>query len=563
VNARGVVVLLAGGVDNLDELADRYLRWASPEEPLPQDPHEQAPFQIGQLYEQLGIGFLERLRGPFAIVLWESRRQRLLLARSPSGQRTLYYAQSGSRFTFSTNLGMAARLENVTTQLDRGALYSYLVMGGVPAPETIHQNVCAVASGTWLVFSETGLQSGRFWTVPPLPRWHIGIREAEKLLDEKLSDAISLALKPIRRVGCLLSGSLNSSALVFFARKFQRKGQSLSTYTLARRYCSWREFRIAAQVADLCRTQHVPIGMYADPVTTVLDLVACLDAPSSEPSHLRSFLMMRSPQITADGLLAGFGGDEILAGRPYHAMLNVPPPLNLFRSFLGGFPLESSLGERLIPESAEEAYLLLTQRFSAQEAQALLGGEFSAQSFCSSPADPRTDLLRTFLDRDVLHRLPDLMLPALDGFARSAGRILRLPFLDQEVVELACLLPGKYILNGLITKFLLRRVLQSQMPPRVLHQMARSRDVLFRRWIDVDLRELILDTLSAARALSTTIFSRREVAKLLSRHESGESKAWPLLWSLLVLELWYLNQRTQTVRVTSYPGEQHRTDGIR
>ncbi|HNT35187.1 MAG TPA: asparagine synthase-related protein, partial [bacterium] len=122
---------------------------------------------------------------------------------------------------------------------------------------------------------------------------------------------------------------------------------------------------------------------------------------------------------------------------------------------------------------------------------------------------------------------------------------------------------GKYILNGLITKFLLRRVLQSQMPPRVLHQMARSRDVLFRRWIDVDLRELILDTLSAARALSTTIFSRREVAKLLSRHESGESKVWPLLWSLLVLELWYLNQRTQTVRVTSYPGEQHRTDGIR
>lgn len=542
VNANGVTILLNGCLDNLDELADRYLRWTLPNEPSPEGVLQRVPYLLGQLYDQMGLGFLERLRGFFSLAVWDPSEQSFLLARSASGQRPLFHATWGERLFFSTSLRALARLGNRLTELEPRSLCAYLVLGGVPAPDTIYHNVFAVPSGTWLRFRPSGVESGRFWDVPPLKRWSIGISEAEKLLQEKISDAVSLALKPISRVGCLLSGSLNSSAIVFFARRFQRKGQSLATYTLARRYSSWREFRIASQVADLCRAQHISVGLSTDPINTALALAACLDAPSAEPSHLRSFLMMSSPQITADGLLAGFGGDEILAGRPYHAMLNVPRSLRLFPHFIRCFFVENGFGEHGIPRTPEDAYQFSTQKFSLEQVQSLLGCDAPLPSFSHDSKEASPDLLRRFLDRDVLHRLPDLMLPALDCFSRSAGRVLRLPFLDQEVVELACLLPKQYILNGLTTKFLLRRVLQSQMPPRVLHQMARSKDFLFRRWIDADLKELIFDTLSSARSLSTTVFSRDAIAKVLSRHESGEARSWHLIWSLLILELWYRNQ---------------------
>jgi len=401
----------------------------------------------------------------------------------------------------------------------------------------------ALESGTFLLAKGETVSTTRYWSLPPLPRLNIDLPRAEALLEEKITDTVTRSMSSLKNVACLLSGSLNSSALLSYSRKLRGTGQTLTSYTLSRLYSTKREHRLAIEVARLCQVENVEIWLPEDPISHVRKLAAAMDSPSGHRGLLRFFLLTTSSEIRCDGVLGGFGGDELFAGRPYHQMLNFPKPLNLLPHFLKKLLINDGTGVGGMPQNALDAYELWTENFTEDQTRNLLISELSSSPARQALGPSDSDSLRQFLDMDIMHRLPDLFLPALDRFARSGGLELRLPFLDRELVELVALLPRQFILNGLTQKFLLRRLLQKRMPPRVLHQIPRGRDFTFRRWIDIELRDLIYDSLTEARSLSSEFLSRRELASMLSKHYSGDTRVWGQLWSLLTLELWHKGMR--------------------
>ena len=111
-------------------------------------------------WEEYGDQFVARLRGMFAIALWDIRNRRLLLARDRVGKKPLYYTQDGERLLFGSELKALMTDPSVKRALNVEALDDYLSFGAVPAPRTIYQNVQQVPPAHYLVW-----EGGRTRTV--------------------------------------------------------------------------------------------------------------------------------------------------------------------------------------------------------------------------------------------------------------------------------------------------------------------------------------------------------------------------------------------------------------
>lgn len=521
------VILLDGEIDNSQQLRERY---------FPQSEAMEDSALIGHLYEKMGEAFLERLRGPYALAIWDSQLDRLLVCRSVVGQCTIYFTQSQGALHCSSSLRrLCSALPEMPT-VDEGALRAYLRWGGVWAPNTLLRGIQAVCASEWISWSGDDLKSGKTWHLPPMPRWDIDILRAEALVDEKLSDAIAQSLGPMNEPGCLLSGSLNSSTLVTYGQKQRRPGQGLTTFSLSSYFNSRRESRLSKQVAQLCRAELVEVWPRDDAARTVQEIASILDCPSGNSGLIRFHLLMSARENSSDGVLAGFGGDELFAGRPYHLMTNVPALIKLLPTVLRNSLLGQPSGALGGLTDPCEIYRFWAENFSSGQVEALTGVSDESNTFnCKEGNDP----LRTFVQLDLCHRLPDLLVSSLERVARGSGRKLRLPFLNRDLVELTCLIPRRFVLNGLASKFILRRLLQKSMPPHVLHELLECHDRLFTRWLSHDLREMLLDTLAGPRSLTAGMLSRDELASMLSAHFRGENNLSNPLWSLLVLELWW------------------------
>src|SRR5206468_1675925 len=130
---------------------------------------------IVHLYESLQDGFIERLRGMFAVAIWDARRQRLVLGRDRLGIKPLFYAPQGGGVLFGSEIKSLVRGGLLDLHLDPHALDRYLTFGYVPSPLTIYKEIRKLDPGHLLVCDARGLVTGRYWRLRFAP-----VREANE-----------------------------------------------------------------------------------------------------------------------------------------------------------------------------------------------------------------------------------------------------------------------------------------------------------------------------------------------------------------------------------------------
>ena len=516
-SAAGIALVLDGAIANCDELGDRLsrhgfqLKGRAPEEVLL------------RAYQYWDKEVVKQLRGAFAFAIWDSRKDRLFLARDRFGQKPLYLHQREGALFFASEV--KALLEaKIRPAVDLEALRDCLAHRYVPGPRTLFAGIRKLAPGTYGAWQYGKLHEVRYWTAPDsAPYVKARNRQPVEGFLATLQEAV--ALQPAE--GVLLSGGLDSAVLLALAAK---KGATPRTFSLGFAGDRTGELPAAAQAAKHFGAQHHEIVVTPEELMAHLEYMICSrDAPVSRPSDLALCRLASEASRHVHTVLTGDGCDEVLGGyRRYLAEVAC--------GGVDAFPA------RLL------APLVSAGRFDTAAAPLRLSGwgaallaKHAAAKEATSYPDRRASMLRRALYADQTTWLPDQLLERID---RAAGGVEpRLPFLDHRVAEYVSTLPDDQRVRGLTTKWILREAARRLLPASLARRVKGGWRLDAGGWLRGEVRDFTLDHLQGRASLTRQYYDAAALDQVLDQHLKGKKNHETLLWTLLNLEMWHRTYR--------------------
>jgi len=504
------------------------------------------------LYEEHGLGFAERLRGMFAVALWDGRRGRLVLARDRYGIKPLYYRQTGGELRFASELRALPRGE-----IDLDALEAFLAFNSIPAPYSIFRDVRKLPAGHLLVWDAGRLSLERFARPGPVPGGELRGGDPAELAEElrsRLRDSVRAHLLADVPVGVLLSGGVDSSALAALAA--QETGKPLHTFTIGFAERSFDEREDARRVAERYGTEHHELLVRPEPELLLRALADAFDEPFADSSALPTYLVAQLAAEHVKVALSGEGGDELFGGYyTYAADLvadHLAPLARLARPLVEALPAstrKASLDYKA-KRFVRAAHLPPLERhhgwkeiFSAEARAALTGRrarfdpvDVYRARYAETEGVPELARLQ---DVDFGVYLVDDLLVKTDRASMAHSLEARVPFLDPLVTNLAFALPTRLKVRGLAKKVLLRRAVEPLLPAEVVHGRKRGFSIPAAAWLRGELEPFARETLSAATLERQGFFRPQAVARFLDEHAAGREDWSRQLWGLLAFTLWY------------------------
>src|SRR5215213_6529394 len=277
-------------------------------------PHSDTEVLV-HLYEQHGPRFAERLRGMFAVAVWDGERRRLVLARDRFGIKPLYYRDAPRDFAFASELKALRRHPALSRELDLDALEAFLAFNAIHGPRTIFREVRKLPPGHVLVLEEGAARLERYALDLPAAESEHRDEPWEALageLRERLRDSVRAHLVADVPVGVLLSGGIDSSALAALAA--QESSAPVATFSIGFAERSFSEVELARAIAARYGTDHHELVVEPDAVELLPTIAAAFDEPFADSSALPTYLVSELAARHVKVALSGEGGDELFGG---------------------------------------------------------------------------------------------------------------------------------------------------------------------------------------------------------------------------------------------------------
>ncbi len=512
---------------------------------------------IVHLYEELGTKCLERLNGMFAFALWDAKQKSLFLARDRTGKKPLHYCVHRGHFLFASEIKALLQHPLVSREIDLKSLNKYLAYEYVPAPNSIFKAIKKLEPGYCLLFRGGAAVTSQYWDIP-MEDYPISDRTEAQYIDELkelLERAVTARLEAADvPVGLFVSGGLDSGVVAAIARKAK---ENLQCFSIGFEEASFDESRYAQQVArSLGIKHHLKVFRAQEMLHMVERLPEILDEPLADPSILPLYLLSQFAAEHMKVVLSGDGGDELFAGyQTYQAH-----KLVTFYDALPGFVKESvkafafrlpvshkylSLDFKIkqflkgVGVSSEVRFFLWRGAFSNAERHALLRPEVRLELQNENAYEEiyryvrksgLTKELERILYLSMKLYLQDNNLVTVDRASMANGLEVRSPLLDRDVVDFVCRLPMEYKLNGLKTKYILKKVAEELLPRNVVYRKKKGFGVPLAKWLTGELREFIE---------RQGIFHYPCVSQLIDEQLTMKKDNRELLWTLLVFQTWY------------------------
>jgi len=504
------------------------------------------------LYEEHGERFAERLRGMFAVALWDSERNRLVLARDRFGIKPLYYREAGDELAFASELRALPRGE-----IDLDALEAFLSFNSVPGPLTIFRDVQKLQPGHVLTWENGRSELIQYARPAPVRASEVRGEEEAELVEElraRLRDSVRAHLVSDVPVGVLLSGGIDSSMLAALAA--EEASEPLRTFSIGFEERSFDELADARLVAERYGTQHRELVLRPDAALLLPALAEAFDEPFADSSALPTYLVSQLAAEDVKVALSGEGGDELFGGYYTYAA-------DLLAQRTGWTaPLLRPLVERLPSSSARASFDYRAKRFVraahlpplerhhgwkeifSPDARAELTGRQSGfdpvgllrARFAETEG---AELLARLQDVDLGTYLVDDLLVKTDRASMAHSLEARVPFLDSVITNFALALPSRHKVRGLRKKVLLRKAAAPLVPPELLRRRKRGFSIPAAAWLRGELEPFARDTLSADRLRSQGFFRPEAVTRLIDDHVAGREDLSRQLWGLLSFMLWH------------------------
>lgn len=518
---------------------------------------------ILHLYEERGERCVESLRGMFAFAIWNAKEQELLLARDRVGKKPLYYAVTPEAIAFASEL-KALLADPAAREVDPAALQDYLALQYVPAPATIFKGIQKLPPAHTVTWRGGRLaEPRRYWQLDYEPKTEMSEDEACERVRAGLDEAVRIRLESEVPLGCLLSGGVDSSAIVALMRR--HISGPLRTFSIGFDEGTHNELPYARVIAQQYETVHEEFIVRPDTLATLPRLVWHCDEPFADSSALPTYYVSEITRRHVTVALNGDGGDESFAGYVRYRGFNLIErykrlPAGLRRALLGpltraltrAFPASARLEQAkylnefsLLPPGREYAQYMLV--FRDYQRRALCTGEHGDVAHASDPVAKLLDFydraeLRDATDRklfcDVSAYLPGDLLVKADRMTMAHSLEGRSPFLDHKLMELAASLPGGMKFKDGTLKYILKKAMEPLLPHDILHRPKRGFAVPIGEWFRGPMREFTRGVLLSPEARRRGFFNAAFVEKILADHIAKRQNHHHRLWSLLCFEIW-------------------------
>src|SRR5882672_4221069 len=534
-------------------------------------------------WAQWGEDCLSRLNGMFAFALWDNNERALFLARDRVGIKPLYYAasQKPDRQGRPGSLVFASEVKSILAsglikaELDNESLHQFLTFLWVPDPNTLFRGIKTVPPGHTVTVRGDELTVRQWWDIS-FDAIEEGRSEAwwqEQVL-ETLDRVVKLEMVADVPLGSFLSGGIDSSSIVAMM-KHHSNGRPIGTYTIGIEAEDLRydiipdDVEWARRVDQKLDTDYHEIMLKPQVAELLPQLVYHMDEPAIDMA-IPSYLVSRAARESMRVMLSGMGGDEVFAGYPRQLAMKIagafdPVPQLLRRPVMkalayalpGGMPGRLTAPLRNAKKFARSAALDFENRYLGygtyftDEAKTRLYTEEmrGANRGLDAYSEHRRYFARVknaaplnqLLYVDLKTFLPCLNLMTTDKTSMAANLEVRVPFLNQEMLELTARMPPDLKLRGLKRKYILKRAAEKLFPREVVWRKKAGFGAPIRSWLRGPLRPMVDDLLSEEAVRRRGLFRPQEVRRVIDANLSGREDYNLQVFQLLTLELW---QRT-------------------
>jgi len=524
------------------------------------------------LYLRDSTEMLSHLNGIFAFAIWDTRSEALFLARDGVGVKPFYYTENKKGFLFASELKALLAEPSVERTIDPQAIQYYLTYLWCPAPHTPLESVKKLEPGYALIVKDGQIR--RHWQFYDLP-YHqsiepISSEEAIVQVRQHLEQAVKRQMVADVPVGAFLSGGLDSSAVVSFARQYAPE-QRLQCFTIG---FEGKDAETSdGMTADLPYARKVAKHLNVDlhvvqPGPEMIDqlekMIWLLDEPQADPAPLHVLLISQlAREYGIKVLLSGAGGDDIFSGYRRHFALMQEKYWNWMPGVLRRriasathhIPVSNSLGRR-VAKAFQYADLngddriasyffwinpgLLFPLYGSMLKDQLISSAHPSYPLHSALSNLPEDTppLNRMLYLEGKYFLADHNLNYTDKMGMGAGVEIRVPLLDPDLISLATRLPVEYKQRGRIGKWIFKKAMEPYLPSEVIYRPKTGFGAPLRYWLRNQLRPLVEDVLSENSLKNRGLFDPAGVRNLLELDRKGRTDAAYTFFAMICVELW-------------------------
>jgi asparagine synthase (glutamine-hydrolysing) len=459
---------------------------------------ESAQEVLLRAYQYWDKDLVKQLRGAFAFVIWDARKDRLLIARDRFGEKPLYLHERDGILFFASEVKALLKVPKLEKRVDLSAVRDCLAHRYVPGPRTLFAGIRKLQPGSYGLWQYGKLHEVRYW-VPPDRAPYVKRKNDRALEGFLASLEEAVALHPAE--GIVLSGGLDSALLLALA---SARGAKPKTFSLCLEGDKAGGLPQAAQAAKHFGAAHHEIVVPPAELVSHLEyLVSCRDAPVSRPADLAVCRLASEAGRSVKTLLTSDGCDEVIGGeRPYVA--------------------HAGPGHEAVPPGL---FAPLAKESGGADRQ--------------SDIEPSTSPLRRALYMKQTTWLPDELLERNDRVAAAASVEAHMPFLDHRVAEYVSALPDGQRVQGLTTRCVLREAGRLLVPAPLRRRTNAGWHFDVAGWLRNELRDFTREHLQGRSSATRQYYDAAALDRLFDEHLKGKRNHEKLLWTLLNIEIWH------------------------
>jgi asparagine synthase (glutamine-hydrolysing) len=515
---------------------------------------------IVHLYEEIGEACFAKMRGMFALSLWDARRKRLILARDRLGKKPLFYSWDGRRLVFGSEIKALWKAGGLSREMDVEALSDYFSYNYIPAPKTIYRSVRKLRPAHYLVADASGIREVPYWDISFAETQQLSESEwCERFLAEYRTAVKSRLISDVP-LGAFLSGGIDSSSVVALMNEFQ---SPVTTCSIGFTEESYDEADAARDFADRLGANHYEQTVEPHAIDLISKLAWHYDEPFADSSAVPTYYVSQVARRHVTVALSGDGGDENFAGyRRYRLTMGEDRlrsyvPAGLRRGVFG------PLGELYPKMDWAPRVLRAKSTFQSLARTSTIDGYFHGIS-CCPPAMKKqllggdvqkqingynsADVMRYYYDRadtpDPLSRiqyvdmktyLVDDILVKVDRASMANSLEVRCPLLDHKLMELIAQIPSSLKLHNGSGKYIFKKSLERVLPREILTRKKKGFSVPVAEWFRGELKDLAYESILQK---PDGVLNDAFLGRCWKQHQRGQRDWSALLWTVLMFKTW-------------------------
>jgi len=520
------------------------------------------------MYLEYGVSMFRKLNGIFALAIWDTRTKNLIIAKDHFGVKPLYYSCNNNGFFFSSEIKSILASNKIQKEININSLYRSLVFMWSPGKETIFKNIFKVSPGHYMIITDGNINEDVcYWEWPEYKPNKLSLSENKDMICKSLEESIKSQLISDVPIGTFLSGGLDSSLITSIASK--SKDIVIESFTIDTNLDKKNgdgfinDLPYAKKVSD---DLSVPLNIVKSEPDIINDLpkmVYHLEELQSDPAGIN--VMMITKLAKSKGikvLLSGTGGDDIFSGYRRHFAIMFEKYWSFLPNFIrkhikllsSKFSNFGPKGRRIAKAfsyadiSSDERLISYFYWIDPVKAKNLFVDDISKnlnKNILNSPIKDSLKKIKTqnslerMLHIEKSHFLSDHNLPYTDKMSMANGIEVRVPFLDENLLQSASQINSKLKQKKSEGKWILKKVAEKFISKKVIYRSKTGFGAPLRFWLNNELRDYVDFYLSEVNIKKRGIFKYEEIKKLINDDRKGIGDYSYTIFALLYLEIWF------------------------